>query len=142
MNLHVTTADRTLLPRGLIKRPRSAAELRIVQRVKALIDAMNAADEADNDELERTLLLSMDALRGEVAAAKSTTPELAILQLAMAISELDRFDACWIADEQGNEALRQIQKLATSALTFVELETGINREDIGAEYFAGFRVEN
>ncbi|MGO7898909.1 hypothetical protein ACC719_15720 [Rhizobium ruizarguesonis] len=62
--------------------------------------------------------------------------------MAMAIGELDRLDASWIGDENGNHSLREIQKLATSALTFVERETCINREDIGAEYFAGFRVEN
>ncbi|MGO6834991.1 hypothetical protein ACCS87_02515 [Rhizobium ruizarguesonis] len=43
MNLHVTTADRTLLPRGLIKRPRSAAELRIVDACGRLVEASNEA---------------------------------------------------------------------------------------------------
>ncbi|MGO7319369.1 hypothetical protein ACCS95_06795 [Rhizobium ruizarguesonis] len=79
MNLHVTTADRTLLPRGLIKRPRSAAELRIVGKVRELINDMNAAQVAGNDELDHTLPLSADGLRREAAAGKSTTPEPAVL---------------------------------------------------------------
>lgn len=79
MNLHVTTADRTLLPRGLIKRPRSAAELRIVGKVRELINDMNAAQVAGNDELDHPLLLSTDGLRREAAAGKSTTPEPAAL---------------------------------------------------------------
>ncbi|NEI20535.1 hypothetical protein GUK30_14065 [Rhizobium leguminosarum] len=78
MNLHVTTADRTLLPRGLIKRPRSAAELRIVGKVRELINDMNAAQVAGNDELNHPLL-STDGLRREAAAGKSTTPEPAAL---------------------------------------------------------------
>lgn len=77
MTIHVTTADRTLLPRGLIKRPRSAAELRIVGKVRELINDMNAAQVAGNDELDHPL--STDGLRREAAAGKSTPPEPAAL---------------------------------------------------------------
>ncbi|QJX06173.1 MULTISPECIES: hypothetical protein [Rhizobium] len=139
MNLHVATADRTLLPRGLIKRPRSAAELRIVDACRRLVEASN---EAHDDATGIELAGEVDVLRGRIANMMPSTAELAILQLAMAVGELDRFDAGWIADEQGKDALREIQKLATSVLGFVERETGVMREDIGAEYFAGFRVEN
>ncbi|MBY5865969.1 hypothetical protein [Rhizobium leguminosarum] len=139
MNLHVTTADRTLLPRGLIKRPRSAAELRIVDACRRLVEASN---EEHDDATGIELAGDIDVLRASIANMRPSTSELAILQLAMAIGELDRFDASWIADDEGHDALREIQKLATSTLGFLERTTSINREDIGAEYFAGFRVES
>jgi hypothetical protein len=140
MTIHVTTADRTLLPRALIKRSAGArAELRIVDACRGLVEASN---EAQDDATGIELAGDVDVLRASIAEMRPSTAELAILQLAMAIGELDRFDANWIADDEGCDALREIQKLATSVLGIVELETGINREDIGAEYFAGFRVAN
>lgn len=137
MTIHVPTDDRTLLPRGLIKRPANQAEARIVRKTKAFVSAMYAADEMHEEELARSLMLSMDAMRERAAATNATTPELAILQLAMAIGELDRFDAGWITDREGEQNLRQIQRLAASVLGFLERETGVKREDVSADYFAG-----
>ncbi|MBY3183341.1 hypothetical protein HFO24_16945 [Rhizobium laguerreae] len=137
MTIHITTADRTLLPRALIKRPANQAEARIVRKTKALVSAMYAADESHEEYLGRALMVSIDVMRDRASWAKAATPELAVLQLAMAIGELDRFDANWIADDEGNEALRQIQRLAASVLGFLERETGIAREDVSADYFAG-----
>ncbi|MBX5293085.1 hypothetical protein HJB96_09030 [Rhizobium sp. NLR15a] len=110
-----------------------------MRKTKAFVSAMHAADELHEEELARTLMVSMDDMRERAAAIVATTPELAILQLAMAIGELDRFDAGWISDEEGNESLRQIQRLAASVLGFLERETGVMREDIAADYFAGCR---
>ncbi|MBY3386441.1 hypothetical protein [Rhizobium laguerreae] len=140
MNLQITTSDRTLLPRALIKRSAGArAELRIVDACRRLVEASN---EAQDDATGIELAGDVDVLRASIAEMRPSTAELAILQLAMAIGELDRFDAGWIADGEGSEALREIQTLAASALGFIEHKTGVMREDIGAEYFAGFRVAN
>ncbi|MDR9760557.1 hypothetical protein RJJ37_13055 [Rhizobium redzepovicii] len=140
MTIHVQAADRTLLPRALIKRSAGArAELRIVDACGRLVAASN---EAQNEAEGLELAADIDVLRANIADTTPSTPELAILQLAMAIGELDRFDASWIADDEGHASLREIQKLAASVMTFLESDTGINREDIGAEYFAGFRVAN
>ncbi|MBB2753363.1 UNVERIFIED_ORG: hypothetical protein GGI57_004085 [Rhizobium aethiopicum] len=139
MTIHVQAADRTLLPRALIKRPECRAEARIVRKTKAFVSAMYAADECHEEELARTLMSSMDVMRERAAAIDATTPELAVLQLAMAIGELDRFDGAWIVDEEGSENLRQIQRLAASVLSFIERETGVAREDVSADYFAGQR---
>ncbi|MDK4730355.1 hypothetical protein [Rhizobium phaseoli] len=139
MTIHIQNADRTLLPRGLIKRPASQAEARIVRKTKAFVSAMYAADECHEEGLARTLMLCMDTVREGAAATNATTPELAILQLAMAIGELDRFDSGWIADDEGSESLRQVQRLAASVLGFLERETGVLREDVAADYFAGNR---
>ncbi|QIG68347.1 hypothetical protein EVB74_013 [Rhizobium phage RHph_Y3_56_1] len=137
---NVTSTDRTLLPRALIKRSAGArAELRIVDACARLVAASNEAqDEAEGLELAAGL----DVLRANIAGMMPSTAELAILQLAMAIGELHRFDQSWIAHEEANQSLLEIQKLAASSLAFMENKTGINREDIGAEYFAGFRVAN
>ena len=139
MTIHVQTADRTLLPRALIKRSECRAEARIVRKTKAFVSAMYAADECHEEELARTLMSSMDIMRERAAATHATTPELAILQLAMAIGELDRFDGAWIADEEGSESLRQIKRLAASVLSFIERETGVMREHVAGDYFAGNR---
>ncbi|MBB2720591.1 hypothetical protein EFR00_17475 [Rhizobium sophoriradicis] len=137
MTIHVSTDDRTLLPRGLIKRPASQAEARIVRKTKGFISAMNAADETHEADLAKALMFSIDVMRERAASIDATTPEFAILQLAMAIGELDRFDGSWISDE--HESLRQIQRLAASVLSFIERETGVPREDVAADYFAGQR---
>ncbi|MBX4993864.1 hypothetical protein ABID08_006556 [Rhizobium binae] len=139
MTIHIATDDRTLLPRALIKRPFNQAEARIVRKTKAFVSAMHAADEMHEEELARSLMVSMDATRERAARTEATTPELAVLQLAMAIGELDRFDAGWIADDDGELSLRQIQRLAASVLSFLERETGVMREDVSADYFAGNR---
>lgn len=137
MTIHVATNDRTLLPRALIKRPVNQAEARIIRKTQAYVSAMYAADELHEEDLARSLMASMDIVREVAARTDATTPELAILQLALAIGELDRFDAGWISDREGEQNLRQIQRLAASVLGFLERETGVKREDVSADYFAG-----
>ncbi|KQV83651.1 hypothetical protein [Rhizobium sp. Root1220] len=144
MTMHspIKPTDRTALPRGLLPRRRPAEapimEAMIVRGAKAIVDAMHQADDEGDDRRSRSLMNFMDNYRrSEVATTEATTPQMAILQLAMAAGELDRFDASWIADEAGAESIAEIQRLVESALAFVELGTGVSRESMGADYFAG-----
>lgn len=74
MTIHIQPTDRTLLPRALIKRPTCQTDARILRKTKALVGAMNAADESHEEELASALIVSMDTMRERASWADAATP--------------------------------------------------------------------
>lgn len=136
-------SDRTLLPRSLIKRPqapRGADQQWLLDGWQHLVSQIHALGETGApQEEELRVVHAMDGMRAVAGSVRPQSPEVAILQLCLAIGELDAFDANWVAHPEGERMISLIRSLAENALVGFEDATGTSRAAVSGDYVAGSR---
>lgn len=116
----------------------------LANQAKKTIDAIWLAEQARNETERDRLQERLESLVDEVQWHPAGQKEGALFQAAVIVSELNSFDGAWISESQetaAGRALNRMTRLAQNVLEFLEHSTGMDREAMNFEYFAGQRPD-
>ena len=113
-------------------------------QAKKSIDAIWAAEQARDESESNRLQERLESLVDEVQWHPAGSKEGALFQAAIIVSELTSFYGVWIEESQetpAGRALNRMTRLAKNVLEFLEQTTGMDREALNLQYFAGHRPD-
>ena len=116
----------------------------LAAQAKKTIDAIYAADKARENAEHNRLQTRLESLVDEVQWHAAGSREGALFQAAALAGDIDCIDAAWIAcgaEVEAGKAFQRIARFAENVLAYLEQSTGMEREALNLQYFAGHRPD-